>query len=247
MTKNTLISIIIPVFNEEENIRELLFNVLEVDCNYLRKIHKWNTEIIIIDDGSTDNSSYIIEEISLKTPNIRIINHNGNKGKGSAISSALKRAEGQVCIIQDADLEYNPLEIPKLLEPIINGKYDVVFGSRFLNFQNYSGLWTHLAGNKILSLISSLFLQQQVTDIMTCYKAFRRDLIQNINSKSFDVEPEIAAKLLYKRNVRFKEIPISYNPRLKGKKIKKFHGIISLYRLVLTLLKIQYKEIFKNN
>lgn len=234
-TINPLITIIVPVYNEEKNIEQALTSLIKIVHNGLHKEKNWSSEIIIVDDGSTDESYQIISKFLNKDKFIRFISHNSNQGKGAALSSALKAAKGKICIIQDGDLEYDPHEIPMLLEPIIKGKTHVVYGSRFLRLNHYNGLWFHLIGNLALSLAGSLFLRRRITDIMTCYKAFRIELLQDLISKTFDVEPEITVKLLKNRNNKYMEFPISYNPRLKGKKIRKIDGFISLRRLIITI------------
>lgn len=244
--KKPMVSIIVPVYNEEGNLDHVLNNLFQVVNNDLIVRKEWRTQIIIVDDGSTDKSVKIIKNLINDKSNIHFLQHYNNKGKGAAISTALKSAKGDFCIIQDADLEYDPSEISMLLEPLIKGKYDVVYGSRFLQLKNYNGLWLNLLGNKFLSMVGSFLIQRHISDIMTCYKAFRRVLLQNVSSRSFEVEPEITAKLLLNRSIRFREYPISYKPRLDGKKIKKIDGFISLFRLVITILIIQKKNLFRD-
>lgn len=240
-----LISIIVPVYNEEDNLGKLLPSLIDVVKSDLIKNKNWPTEILIVDDGSTDNSVEITRRIIRNQPNIHFFRHKRNRGKGAAISTALKSIKGNICIIQDADLEYHPSEISSLLKHIINGETHVVFGSRFLDIKTYNGLWFNFLGNKMLSLLGSLLIRRWVTDIMTCYKAFRCELLDSVSAKSFDVEPEIAAKLLLRRNIRYREFPISYNPRKEGKKIVKLDGFLSLWRLFKTIRTIQ-KEWLKN-
>ncbi|MFX0140141.1 MAG: glycosyltransferase family 2 protein [Candidatus Hodarchaeota archaeon] len=239
IAKDPLISIIVPVYNEEESVRQLLSKLLSIVYNDLQNKMGWSTEILIVDDGSTDKSFEIIREFTTGKSIVRSVRHKKNRGKGSAISTALKHLKGSICIIQDADLEYDPSEITKLLRPIIKGEAHVVYGSRFLKLYNYKGMWANLFGNKALSVAGSFFVRRWITDMMTCYKAFHRKLLDNLKAKSFDVEPEITVKLLSNRNIDFTEIPINYNPRIKGKKIKKIHGFISLWRLVTTIIAVQ--------
>ena len=245
LSRYPLISIIVPVFNEEESVRHALSKLLHVVQKDLQSKLCWPTEILIIDDGSTDKSFEIITQIIENNSLVQLIRHSKNLGKGSAISTALKRAKGAICIIQDADLEYNPSEIVKLIEPLIQGDAHVVYGSRFLNLRNYNGLWSHLLGNKVLSVAGCFLIRRRITDIMTCYKAFYRKLLKDVKANSFDVEPEITAKLLLRRNIRFLEFPVSYNPRLKGKKITKLDGFISLWRLIITIISVQRENRFK--
>ncbi|MFX0022569.1 MAG: glycosyltransferase family 2 protein [Candidatus Hermodarchaeota archaeon] len=240
-----LITVIMPVFNEEENISQSLSSLIRVVRQDLYKKNRWPTEVLIIDDGSTDQSINIIKNIIKDQQITRLIRHDKNKGKGSAISTALSYARGDICIIQDADLEYNPSDLSKLLKPLITGKAHVVYGSRFLSLKYYNGLWSNLLGNKVLSLAGSLLIRRHITDIMTCYKAFFRNQLKNVKAASFDVEPEISAKLLLDRNINFIELPINYNPRLEGKKIKKLDGFISLWRLITTIVSVQRETLFK--
>lgn len=243
--KNSLITIIVPVYNEEETLEPALTKLINVVKEKMILKLGWSVEVLVINDGSTDRSADILKRYKVVEFNFQIIDHMRNLGKGSAISTALKIAKGEICIIQDADLEYNPNEIPQLLKPLVEGKLHVVYGSRFLNLTNYNGLWSNLLGNKALSFAGSLLIRRRITDIMTCYKAFRRDLLKDVKAHSFDVEPEITAKLLLDRNIKFIEIPISYNPRLKGKKINKLHGFTSLCRLIITIISIQNETLFK--
>lgn len=244
-SKNPLITIIFPVYNEEESVGQSLAKLIHVVQKDLQQKMRWSTEILIVDDGSTDRSFEIIDKIIRNYSLVHLLRHKRNMGKGSAISTALKGAKGDICIIQDADLEYNPSEISKLLEPLIRGNTHVVFGSRFLSLENYKGMWSNLLGNKVLSAVGSFLIRRRITDMMTCYKAFRRGLLKEVKANSFDVEPEITVKLLMRSNIRFLEFPISYNPRLKGKKIKKLDGFISLWRLIMTILTVQKDEIFR--
>lgn len=236
---NPLITIIVPVYNEEKSIEQALSSLVKIVQEDLHKEKNWLSEVIIVDDGSTDESHQIISKFLKYNKFIRYLSHKTNQGKGAALSSALKAAKGKICIIQDGDLEYDPREISMLLEPIVEGKTHVVYGSRFLKLSHYRGLWFHLLGNLALSFAGSIILRRRITDIMTCYKAFRRELLQDLKSRSFDVEPEITVKLLLDRKNRYLEFPISYNPRLKGKKIRKIDGFISLRRLILTIMTLK--------
>lgn len=240
--ENPLISIIVPVYNEENNIKQSLSRLINAVQKDLHGKKKWYTEIVVVDDGSTDNSLEIIIKFVENHSIIRLIRHKKNQGKGAALSTAFKNTKGKICIIHDSDLEYNPYEINKLIEPLVRGIAHVVYGSRFLELKKYEGLWSHLLGNKVLSVVGSILIRRRITDIMTCYKAFRRDLLQELKARSFDIEPEITAKLLINRSTRFLELPISYNPRLRGKKIRKIDGFISLWRLITTIINIQLQQ-----
>jgi len=187
-------------------------------------------EIVVVNDGSTDSTKEILKTYT-DNPQIRIIDHHQNLGKGAAIRTGFKACKGGVIVIQDADLEYDPSQISKLISPILKGKADVVYGSRFLGKKVYGMFRSHTLGNKLLSFISSLILKRKITDVMTCYKAFKKELIEKIESDRFEVETELTAKLL-KEGVNFLEIPIEFHPRRIGKKIKKIDGIKSLIQLL---------------
>src|SRR3989344_466537 len=219
------LSIIMPVYNEEKTFSEIYHKVRDVKLNGIEK------EIIIIDDCSTDSSWDIIEKI--KDKNLVKIKHKKNIGKGGAIKTGLNCITGDYMIIQGGDLEYNPEEYNKLLKQIKN--YDVVYGSRFLGEIKGFKIPLHYIGNKILSLATTVIYGKKITDMETCYKLIKSDIIKNIkiNSDRFDFEPEITAKLL-KNKYKIKEIPISYNCRSfkDGKKITWKDGIKALYILI---------------
>ena len=203
------ISIIVPVYNEEKTVSQILERIKKVKLS----IEK---EIIVIDDSSTDNTLTHLQ----KQKNIILISHEENKGKGAAIKSGLERATGDIILIQDADLEYDPEDYPKLIKPILENKFYVVYGSRFINKKfkvvgkNRTILPIHLLGNKVLSLIASRLYGQKLTDMETCYKVFKKEVIKDIHIKSnrFEFEPEITSKIL-KKGYKIKEIPINYRPR----------------------------------
>jgi len=187
-------------------------------------------EIVVVNDGSTDSTKEILKTYT-DNPLMRIIDHSKNLGKGAAIHTGFQASRGDFIVIQDADLEYDPSQIPKIISPILKGKADVVYGSRFLGKKVYGMFRSHTIGNKLLSFVSSLILKRKITDVMTCYKAFKKDLIEKIESNRFEVETELTAKLL-KKGVNFLEIPIEFHPRSIGKKIKKIDGIKSLIQLL---------------
>jgi len=221
------LSIIIPVFNEEDKVKEILKKVLEVKLPFKK-------EIIIIDDNSTDKTLEKIKEIAKMNDNFKIITHSKNKGKGSAIRTGLKYATGTIIGVQDADLEYNPKDYLKLIEPLLKKEFFVVYGSRFL--EDYKHIKNRFYyGNRFLSLITSLLYLHKITDMETCYKFFRREVLEGIKlkSKRFEIEPEITSKIL-KRGYKIKEIPIYYNPRTEkqGKKIKPKDGILAIWTLI---------------
>jgi len=221
------LSIIIPVFNEAKTIEKVLAQVKNLLVN---------KEIIIVDDYSTDGTRGILKNIK----EAKIIYHDKNQGKGAAIRTGLKYTTGDIIIIQDADLEYNPAEYPALLKPILDGEAKVVYGSRFLNPTHSPRYRLFYLGNKFLSSLSSILYNQKITDMETCYKVFRREVIDNIEIESnrFDFEPEITAKII-KAGHKIKEVPISYNSRSfsEGKKIGWRDGVMAIYKLIKYRLK----------
>jgi len=221
------LSIIVPVFNEEKTIRKVLESLLKVKM----PVEK---EIVVVNDGSTDNSLKIIQEIAGKNNSVKVFSKE-NGGKGSAVKLGIEKASGTVLIFQDADLEYNPKEIPEIIRPVLNGKAKVVFGSRFKGKIIGKIMWSHQLGNNLLSLATSILFFKKISDMETGYKAFRKEILQGIklNSKSFDMEPEITAKIL-KRGIKILEVPISYKARTfaEGKKITLKDGIVALKTLI---------------
>lgn len=217
-----VLSIVIPCYNEENNIVGLVNKVLESPVP--------NKEIIVVDDCSTDGTRKILEE-KIKPLVSQVIYHKKNGGKGAALRTGFKAATGDVVIIQDADLEYDPMEYPQIIEPIFNDEADVVYGSRFLN-SKMKGYLANRMANWFLTRLSNLFTHLKCTDMETCYKAFKREIIQSVDIKEqrFGFEPEITAKVA-KMKVRFKEVPISYYPRTneEGKKIGFKDGVRAIY------------------
>ena len=221
--ESIILSVIVPCFNEIKTIREVIENILESPIN--------PKEIIIVDDFSTDGSREYLKEI--KNKKIKTIFHNKNLGKGKALSSGIALARGQIIIIQDADLEYDPKEYTNVVGPILNGKADIVYGSRFQGGQPHRVVYFwHRVGNGFLTIFSNLFTDLNLTDMETCYKAFRSDIIKNIKieEKRFGFEPEITAKIS-KLNCRIYEVGISYYGRTykEGKKIGWKDGIRAIY------------------
>ncbi|MCH8004322.1 MAG: glycosyltransferase family 2 protein [Nanoarchaeota archaeon] len=223
------LSIIIPVYNEEKHILEVINRVKKVKLNNIIK------EIIIVDDFSTDSTKKILSE--LKDSSLKIFFHHKNHGKGAAIRTALKHATGDIILIQDADLEYNPIEYEKLLKPIVENKTKVVYGSRIeairKNLKNMYKL--HYFGNLFLTIITNILYGAKITDMETGYKVFRIEVIKNIKlkAKRFDFEPEITAKIL-KKGYKITEVPIYFVGRKfnEGKKITWKDGIKALYYLI---------------
>ena len=222
VTEDKVLSIVIPCYNEKDNILNI---VKLVQASPIP-----NKEIIVVDDCSTDGTREILKT-EIRPLVSKIIYHEINGGKGAALRTGFLEATGDVVIIQDADLEYDPADYPRVVEPIFAGKAKVIYGSRFLNQQAKGYLANRLA-NKFLTCFSNLFTRQHLTDMETCYKAFRRDVIQSIDieEKRFGFEPEITAKISKKR-IRIHEVPISYHPRTtkEGKKIGFKDGLRAIY------------------
>lgn len=221
------VSILIPVYNEESTILALLEKVNSAQYCSLEK------EIIIVNDASTDNTLDLLSNLD---NNYRIYTHSKNKGKGAAIKTALQYVTGDIVVIQDADLEYEPYEYEKLLPLILTGEADAVFGSRLKEINNKkSFLLTSFAANKFLTFMTNILFGAELTDMETCFKAVKSNLITNLNIKSdrFDFEPEITAKLL-KQNIKIREVAISYNGRqhFEGKKITWIDGIQAVWTLI---------------
>jgi len=218
-----------PVYNEKIWIEEIVQKVIEQKVEGIDGL-----EIIIVDDGSTDGTHKIIQKLAQKHK--KIISpayHEYNTGKGSAIQTAIEKMNGDICIIQDADLEYNPADYPIVLEPIISGRADCVYGSRFSGYQSKRVLFFwHSVGNKFISLVSNMLTNLNFTDIETCYKAFRCDLLKSIpiQSQGFGFEVEVTAKIA-KRKCRIYEVGISYSGRTyaEGKKITWVDGVKALF------------------
>jgi glycosyltransferase involved in cell wall biosynthesis len=224
------LSILIPVFNEEATLITLLDMVHNADSLGLQK------ELIIVDDGSTDNTRAILSELDTAKYNAKIYYHEKNQGKGAALRTAQGYAEGDLIMIQDADLEYDPKEYPELLRPLVEGRADVVYGSRLCGGKPTRAFKImHLFGNKFLSLVTNILYNATLTDMETCYKVFKRDIFKKVKIKCdrFDFEPEITAKVL-KQGVKLYELPISYYGRDydEGKKITWKDGIWAILALI---------------
>jgi glycosyltransferase involved in cell wall biosynthesis/phospholipid N-methyltransferase len=216
---SNLLSILVPVYNEEEFAAAILERVVEAPLpGGLRR------EVIVVDDGSDDGSAEVLAEVAARhSDTVRVIRHDRNRGKGAAIRTALEQARGEFCIIQDADLEYNPCEYGKLLKPLLDGRADAVFGSRFLVSSERRVLYFwHALANWLLTNICNVAADLNLTDMETCYKAFRTSLVRSIplRSNGFGMEPELTIKLA-KREARIYEVPVSYHGRTyaEGKKI----------------------------
>jgi glycosyltransferase involved in cell wall biosynthesis len=221
------LSIVIPVYNEERTLEEIVKRVQAVP---------YDKELILVDDCSRDGTPQIMDALSKRYDNVRTFRHEQNQGKGGALATGFAKVSGDIVLIQDADLEYDPGDYPALLRPILEGKADVVFGSRFLGgaYARVHLFW-HYLGNRLLTLTSNCFTNLNLTDMETCYKVFKRDVADRlkIQSRTFAVEPEITAKVA-KMHVRVYEVPISYAGRdySEGKKIGLKDAFIALYAIV---------------
>ena len=221
------ISVVVPVYNEEKSVGAVLKMLSEVDWGLNR------VEVIVVDDGSTDNSA---DEITA-FPFVKYVRHTKNSGKGAALKTGFQHATGRIVVIQDADMEYSPEAIPELVKPILSGSADVVFGSRFIGKREGMGL-SHYMGNKLLSLAARLLFNVPITDIMTGSKAFSHDVINSfeLNEDGFGVEVEMTSKCL-QNGWRYAEIPIRYSYRIEGcSKIRFSDGLKSLIQIFSSIL-----------
>jgi glycosyltransferase involved in cell wall biosynthesis len=221
------LSVVMPVYNERATLREVIARVLAVPLEI---------ELLCVDDGSTDGSRDILDDLAQNHPQVRVFLQPRNLGKGAALRRGIREATGDLVIIQDADLEYDPAEYPQVLEPLLQGKADVVYGSRFLGGGPHRVLYFwHSVGNWFLTLLSNCLTNINLTDMETCYKAFRRETIQSIpiEENRFGFEPEVTVKVA-RRHLRIYEVGISYCGRTyeEGKKIGWKDGVRALYCLL---------------
>jgi glycosyltransferase involved in cell wall biosynthesis len=219
------LSILIPVFNEVRTVEQIIDRVRAADSRGLDK------EIIVVDDASTDGTGDVLKKLQ-RNNDLKVFAHPYNRGKGAALRKALEHATGDIVLIQDADLEYDPVDYPKLLQPILDGRADVVYGSRFLGGTHRVLLFWHFAANKLLTFLSNMFCNLNLSDMETGYKVFKRKCVEGLtlNAERFGIEPELTAKLA-RRRYRFYETDISYSGRdySEGKKIGWKDGLAALW------------------
>ena len=216
-----LVSVVIPAYNEAKTIAEVVSRVHAVDIE---------KEIIVVDDCSTDGTRNNLKDIPQQYDNVRVFYHEHNQGKGAALRTGFAHATGDVVIIQDADLELNPEEYPRLLAPIAEGKTDVVYGSRFLDRSREYPLTLSIMANKFLTFLTNVVSGLRITDMETCYKTFRRSVLDKITLKSnrFGFEPEFTVKIA-KKGFSIYEVPVTYKPRTEGKKINWADGLKAVF------------------
>ena len=225
------LSVIIPIYNEKESIREIVSRVQSTGLA---------GEIILVDDGSVDGTRDILPALDGEG-GVCVIFHEKNQGKGAAVRTGMNAARGEIMLIQDADLEYDPRDYPALLKPLDEGVADVVYGSRFLGGPRRATMFWHMVANQLLTFMTNILYDTILTDMETGYKVFRREVVENmpIHARRFDFEPEFTAKVL-KRRYHIYEVPISFNPRdyAQGKKI----GLNDAFHAVWTLLKYRFVD-----
>ncbi len=222
--KNPLLTVVMPVFNERETIAEIVARVLAVPLRI---------ELIAVDDGSSDGTPQILQDLQ-KKHQFKLIRQPDNRGKGAALRRGFQEATGEIVAIQDADLEYSPEEFPSLIEPICQGYADVVYGSRFLG-RHRAFMFSHYLGNRLLTLVTNILYDTMLSDMETCYKVMRAEVLHGmvLRSDEFEIEPELTAKI-FKRGYRVCEMPITYYGRSyhEGKKITWRDGVSALWTLV---------------
>ena len=228
---NMKLSVIIPIYNEKNTLEEIISRVQETDLAY---------EVILVDDGSVDGTREIVRKFEGKE-GFKVILHEMNQGKGAAVRSGFDAATGDVFLIQDSDLEYDPRDYPSLLKPIEEGLADVVYGSRFLGASRRVTMFWHMVANKLLTLLTNILYDTILTDMETGYKVFKKNVVEEmpLHAKRFEFEPEFTAKIL-KRNYRIFEVPITFNPRdyEEGKKI----GLADAFEAIWALVKYRFVD-----
>jgi glycosyltransferase involved in cell wall biosynthesis len=224
--EHVVLSVVIPAYNEVRTVESLLRRVREVPLQL---------EVIVVDDGSKDGTRDLLPTLKARGLIDVLVFHEVNQGKGAALRTGFQRATGDIVVVQDADLEYDPLELPQLMEPILSGRADAVFGSRFLGGPHRVLFFWHSVGNRVLTLLSNMFTDVNLTDMETCYKMVRRDLLQSLplSAHRFGIEPELTARLA-QAEARIYELPISYHGRsyAEGKKIGWKDGVSALWSIV---------------
>ncbi|MSX02711.1 MAG: glycosyltransferase [Actinobacteria bacterium] len=222
------VTVIVPAYNEAATIEQVLRRLAELQLD---------AEILVVDDGSVDETVPVVRGLETEIPGLRLIVHERNQGKGAAVRTGINASQGEIVMIQDADLEYDPADIPKLLEPLFGGVADVVYGTRFRGGEmQRAHLFWHYAGNKFLSLLTNILYNTTISDMEVGYKAFNGELIRSIKlvSDDFAFEPEVTAKVLRHENIRLFEVAISYYGRTydEGKKITWRDGFSAVAALV---------------
>jgi len=231
-----LVSVLVAAFNEQDTVETVVRRVADLP---------FQSEIVVVDDGSVDDTRAVLERLEGAdgVPGLRVLAHERNRGKGAAVRTAIDASKGDIVVIQDADLEYDPRDLPRLLAPILEGHADVVFGTRLRGGQpQRAHLFWHYAGNRFLSLLTNVLFNTTISDMEVGYKAFRGDLVRSLElvSDDFAIEPELTAKILRHREVRLYEVPISYFGRTyaEGKKITWRDGV----QAVLVLLRFRFSK-----
>ena len=227
----TRLSVVIPAYNEVHTVENLLRRVAGAPVPPDVEI-----EMVVVDDGSSDGTRDLLRELEKRAdPPFRLIEHPQNRGKGAALRTGFEQAEGDLVLVQDADLEYNPRDYPVLLQPLLEGEADVVYGSRFLGGPHRVLFFWHYVGNRALTTLSNMFTDLNLSDMETCYKVFRREVLQglSLSSNRFGIEPELTAKVA-KAKVRIYEVPISYHGRTyaEGKKIGWRDGVSAVWAIL---------------